>query len=122
MELNDLFYFFIFIIYFLFYFSGAILSILEFCIFCSLQEVKERLNEIPLLDPIKDMNIKAHQLKKLIEDVDALRNRLESMPINEDPKLGELCELYDKKFKVNILHIKFFFSFRRILSNSQRPF
>jgi len=62
--------------------------------------VKKRFEEIPQLDPIKDMNITTSNLKKLVKDLDALKKKLEMHPLHHDAKKEDLCAQYAEKFKV----------------------
>lgn len=64
------------------------------------QETKKRFDEIPELDPIKDMNIQSTQLKKSVDNLQALEKKLRSMPLHTSPHKAELCEKYAEKFKV----------------------
>ncbi|KAL6956293.1 Exosome RNA helicase MTR4, partial [Sarracenia purpurea var. burkii] len=67
----------------------------------SLQETKKRFAEIPLLDPINDMNIQVNGLKVAIQNLQALQTKLESMPIHQSSDIDELCKQYDEKFKIS---------------------
>ncbi|XKL61384.1 hypothetical protein PGB90_008441 [Kerria lacca] len=67
----------------------------------SLQETKKRFGEIPLLDPVKDMNIQTKSIKKAIENLFSLEQKLKNLPIHSNPNISTLCNLYDKKFKIS---------------------
>lgn len=64
------------------------------------QETKRRFSEIPLLDPINDMKISAKNLKKSIDNLQAVEAKLQAMPLHNAPNVVELTEIYAEKHKV----------------------
>ncbi|XP_072023609.1 exosome RNA helicase MTR4-like [Amphiura filiformis] len=67
----------------------------------SIKEVLRRFPDgIPLLDPIEDMGIKDHDLKKLVEKVEAFEERMFSHPLHKDKELDTLYSLYEKKAQI----------------------
>lgn len=46
------------------------------------------------------MNVQSTQLKKSIDNLQALEKKLRAMPLHASPHKAELCEKYAKKFKV----------------------
>ena len=67
----------------------------------SIGEVKKRFkNEVPLLDPIKDMKIGDKQFKDLIQKIGTFEKRLINHPLQNKKELPDLLEQYKDKAKV----------------------
>ena len=73
----------------------------EFSLSVLLQEVKKRFpNGIPLLDPIKDMNIKDQVFQDIVKRIESYEERLYAHPLHKDPDLDHLYSVYLKKLEV----------------------
>lgn len=69
-----------------------------------IEEVNKRFNnEIPLLDPIKDMRINNKGFTDLLENIKQFEQRLSKHPLNEDPDVANLYETYHEKVKVKLI-------------------
>jgi len=67
----------------------------------SIGEVRKRFkNEVPLLDPIKDMKIGDKQFKELIQKIGTFEKRLINHPLQNKKELPDLLEQYKDKAKV----------------------
>lgn len=65
------------------------------------QEVLERCSsDIPLLDPINDMNIKDPGFDKIIEQIEKFEGRLFAHPLHEKEDIDDLYIQYLEKDKV----------------------
>ncbi|VVC41817.1 Hypothetical protein CINCED_3A007924 [Cinara cedri] len=74
----------------------------------NVQEVIERCStDIPLLDPINDMNIKDHEFDKIVEQIEKFEGRLFAHPLNEKEDIDNLYEEYLKKDKIDQELLKF---------------
>ena len=68
----------------------------------SIQEVHKRFeNNVPLLDPVKDMKIKDKAFSQVMTKIAAFEERLESHPLRSDPGLPSLLEAYGEKVELN---------------------
>lgn len=76
------------------------LRILKHGIYC-IQEVLQRCStDIPLLDPINDMNIKDPEFDKVIEQIEKFESRLFAHPLHEKDDTDNLYALYLEKDQV----------------------
>ena len=67
----------------------------------SIEEVIRRFkDDIPVLDPIKDMRIKDKSFLNLIDNIKQFEQRLQVHPLSSDPQAAHLYETYHKKVKV----------------------
>lgn len=70
-------------------------------LFAYFQEVIQRCStDIPLLDPITDMNIKDPEFDKIIEQIEKFESRLFAHPSHEKEAIDELYAQYLEKDKV----------------------
>jgi len=64
----------------------------------SVQEIKRRHPlGLPLLDPIKDMDIKSNEMLACVKQLSTLQNRLSEHPLTKDPQLKSLYDQYERK-------------------------
>lgn len=64
----------------------------------SVLEVQSRFpDDIPLLDPIKDMKITDSKFADLVLKIGTLEDKMKSSPLHTDPRLPELYTLYARK-------------------------
>ncbi|PIL27430.1 hypothetical protein GSI_10578 [Ganoderma sinense ZZ0214-1] len=64
----------------------------------SVLEVQSRFpQDIPLLDPIKDMKITGNKFADLVVKIATLEKKMQSSPLHTDPRLPELYTLYVRK-------------------------
>ena len=64
----------------------------------SVQEIKRRHPlGLPLLDPIKDMDIKSDDMLSCVKQYSTVQNRLNEHPLTKDPQLKYLYEQYERK-------------------------
>lgn len=69
--------------------------------FKSIDEVMRRFkDEVPLLDPIKDMQIKDRSFLALVDNIKKFEKRLNEHPLTNDPEVASLYEAYHKKVQV----------------------
>lgn len=74
----------------------------------NVKEVLQRCStDIPLLDPISDMNIKDPEFDKVIEQIEKFESRLFAHPLHEKEDVDELYTLYLEKDKVDRELLKF---------------
>ncbi|KAI8145097.1 rRNA-processing arch domain-containing protein [Fennellomyces sp. T-0311] len=67
----------------------------------SIREVKKRFpDNIPLLDPVENMNIKDSAFKKLVTKIIMLEKKLMAHPLNESPDLPTLYDAYAGKMEL----------------------
>ncbi|XP_022659968.1 superkiller viralicidic activity 2-like 2 isoform X2 [Varroa destructor] len=67
----------------------------------SINEVEKRFDkEVPLLDPIEDMDIREAPVKELVKQIAALKERLRSLPLHTEPGLDALYKAYSAKQQV----------------------
>ncbi|KAJ3323503.1 ATP-dependent RNA helicase mtr4 [Boothiomyces sp. JEL0866] len=79
----------------------------------TVKEVKRRFkNEIPLLDPVKDMRIADESFKKLISKIQVLEKKKKESAFDNSPEKDELYSMYEKKveLKTKIRELKKSFS------------
>ena len=55
---------------------------------------------IPLLDPVKDMNIKDKDFIEMLQRSRAFEERLLAHPMHQDKKVETLCQMYHDKLNV----------------------
>ncbi|KAI7863459.1 rRNA-processing arch domain-containing protein [Spinellus fusiger] len=71
-------------------------------VYKSICEVQKRFSvNIPLLDPVKNMNIKDPSFKKLVEKIVLLEETLVAHPLNESSELPTLYDAYAKRMELN---------------------
>lgn len=64
----------------------------------SVQEIKRRHPlGLPLLDPIKDMDIKSSEMSSCIKQYSTIQTRITEHPLTKDPQLKYLYEQYERK-------------------------
>lgn len=64
----------------------------------SVQEIKRRHPlGLPLLDPIKDMDIKSEEMRSCAKQYSTLQSRLNEHPLTKNPQLQKLYEQYERK-------------------------
>ncbi|RKP16157.1 Skiv2l2 protein, partial [Rozella allomycis CSF55] len=63
----------------------------------TIEQVKKRLGTIPLLDPVKDMNIQDENLKKLIKKMNTLEIKLEENKLFNSPNLSSIYNSFEEK-------------------------
>lgn len=64
----------------------------------SVQEIKRRHPlGLPLLDPVKDMDIKSSEMSSCIKQYTTLQTRLTEHPLTKNPQLKYLYEQYERK-------------------------
>eukprot|EP00054_Salpingoeca_dolichothecata_P017500 m.105077 g.105077 ORF g.105077 m.105077 type:complete len:1072 (-) comp22474_c0_seq1:123-3338(-) len=64
----------------------------------TIKEVNKRFkNDIPLLDPRQDMNIKGQDFEKVSKRLRALEKKVSEHPLNDDPEVEHLLEACQKK-------------------------
>jgi ATP-dependent RNA helicase DOB1 len=64
----------------------------------SLKEVKKRCKEnLPLIDPIEDMNIKDENLTQLVKKIELTEEQVFKNPLHKDDKMPELYKEYEAK-------------------------
>lgn len=67
----------------------------------SIREVKKRFpSGVPLLDAIKDMNIKTDEFKKITDTISKFEKQLFSHPLHNTPELSDLYTQYSKKLEI----------------------
>ena len=68
-------------------------------VYKSIEQVEKRFKNdgVPLLDPVKDMNIKEKPFKEIIEKIAMFEKRLESHSLHKDPNINQLLEDFSKK-------------------------
>ncbi|CAF3556525.1 unnamed protein product [Adineta steineri] len=67
----------------------------------SVQEIKRRHPlGLPLLDPIKDMDIKSSEILACIKQYSTLQTRLNEHPLTKNPELKSLYEQYERKANI----------------------
>ena len=65
------------------------------------KEVKTRFkDDLPLLDPIEDMQIKDAGIVDIIKRIQAVEEQVVNHPLDKDPSLEQLYEKYEKKEQV----------------------
>lgn len=68
----------------------------------TIEEVKKRFaNKIPLLHPVKDMNIKDEIFLNIVSMIDNLEKKLAEHPLQNDPQLVLKYEQFAKKVKIS---------------------
>jgi len=66
-------------------------------------QVKKRFNDnVPLLDPVKDMKIKETAFKEIVKKIDAFEKRLAEHGLHGHPDLPRLLSSYGKKAGTDI--------------------
>jgi len=67
----------------------------------SIEQVKKRFNDnVPLLDPVKDMKIKESAFKEIVKKIDAFEKRLAEHGLHGHPDLPRLLNSYGKKDQI----------------------
>ncbi|XP_065904897.1 exosome RNA helicase MTR4-like isoform X1 [Dysidea avara] len=67
----------------------------------SIREVIRRFPDgVPPLDPVEDMNIKDEQFKKIVRKIEALEHRMYTHPLDKNPQLAKLYNLYSDKSEI----------------------
>lgn len=67
----------------------------------TIAEVKKRFPQgPPLLNPIKDMNIKSEDFKRIVDTIDKFEKQLYAHPLHESPQLSEIYSQYSKKLQL----------------------
>ncbi|CAH8867907.1 unnamed protein product [Trichobilharzia szidati] len=67
-------------------------------VYGSIKNVEALMNgKLPMLDPVKDMNITDPKFTEINEKVDAFQERLQHHWLHDDPRLPELLKVYEKK-------------------------
>ena len=68
-------------------------------VYKSIEQVEKRFKNdgVPLLDPVKDMNIKEKPFKEIIEKIAMFEKRLESHSLHKEPNINQLLEDFSKK-------------------------
>ena len=79
-------------------------------IYSDLQQVPKRFPEgiIPLLDPIKDMQIKDKDFVEMYQRSRIFEDRLLAHKLHKDTKVESLCKLYHEKQGVRIMAAQYF--------------
>merc|ERR1711981_715555 len=67
-------------------------------VFKSIEQVRKRFGkDVPLLDPVKDMNIKEKPFKEIIEKISMFEKRLTSHSLHNQENTNQLLKSYGKK-------------------------
>ncbi|KAI7876062.1 antiviral helicase [Lichtheimia hyalospora FSU 10163] len=66
-------------------------------IYRSILQVKKKFPDVPLLDPIENMNIKDTAFQKLVVKISALEKKLQTHPLHDTPELPALYDTYSTK-------------------------
>ncbi|CDH60117.1 atp dependent rna helicase [Lichtheimia corymbifera JMRC:FSU:9682] len=66
-------------------------------IYRSILQVKKKFPDVPLLDPVENMNIKDTAFQKLVAKISALEKKLQTHPLHDTPELPALYDTYSTK-------------------------
>nr|CAH8868808.1 unnamed protein product [Trichobilharzia regenti] len=70
-------------------------------VYGSIKNVEAHMDgHLPMLDPVKDMNITDPKFTEINEKVDAFQERLHHHWLHDDPRLPELLKVYEKKKEI----------------------
>jgi ATP-dependent RNA helicase DOB1 len=64
----------------------------------TIKEIKKRTkNNLPLLDPVEDMNIKDKNLVEIVKKIESVETQIVEHKLHKDPTMVELYRKYEKK-------------------------
>ena len=66
----------------------------------SLEQVQKRFENVPLIDPIKDMKINEKPFKEIVKKIDSFERRLAEHNLHRNPNLTKYLKSYGKKANI----------------------
>jgi len=66
----------------------------------SLEQVQKRFENVPLIDPIKDMKINEKSFKEIVKKIDSFECRLAEHNLHRNPNLAKYLKSYGKKANI----------------------